>query len=48
MPPTSGSSTDCATVDRGLVLAIIHNPENYYVNVQNAEFTAGALRGQQG
>ncbi|HEX6292564.1 MAG TPA: CHRD domain-containing protein [Herpetosiphonaceae bacterium] len=44
--PTSGVSSGCATVDRDLILAIIMNPELYYVNVHNAEFPAGALRGQ--
>lgn len=44
--PTSGSSSACATADRGLILEIIRNPERYYVNVHNAEFPAGALRGQ--
>lgn len=44
--PTSGSSSACATVDRDLILAIIQNPEQYYVNVHNADFPAGALRGQ--
>jgi hypothetical protein len=47
-PPTSGSSSGCATVDRDLIKAIIQNPEEYYVNVHNADFPAGALRGQLG
>jgi CHRD domain len=46
LPPTSGTSSGCAPVDRELALAIIQNPENYYVNVHNAEYPAGALRGQ--
>lgn len=44
--PTSGSSSGCATVDPALIKAIRQNPENYYVNVHNAEFPGGALRGQ--
>ncbi len=44
--PTSGTSSGCVSVDRDLILAIMHNPEQYYVNVHNAEYPAGALRGQ--
>ena len=44
--PTSGSSSACATVSEDLIKAISQNPENYYVNVHNAGFPAGALRGQ--
>jgi hypothetical protein len=46
VPPSTGTSSACATVPRDLALAIIQNPENYYVNVHNAEYPAGALRGQ--
>ncbi len=46
MPPTSGTSSGCARADRDLVLAILKNPAGYYVNVHNAEFPAGAVRGQ--
>lgn len=46
VPPTSGSATACATADRDLLLAIARHPEQYYVNVHNAEYPAGALRGQ--
>lgn len=45
-PPTSGSSSGCVPASRELILAIINNPENYYVNVHNADFPAGAVRGQ--
>jgi CHRD domain len=45
-PPTGGSSSNCASVDRDLIKAIMHDPQNYYVNVHNAEFPAGAVRGQ--
>ena len=47
-PPTSGSSTGCVSADRDLLLEILMNPENYYVNVHNADYPAGALRGQLG
>lgn len=45
-PPTTGESSACAEVDPALIRAILKNPENYYVNVHNAEYPAGALRGQ--
>lgn len=46
--PANGSSKDCATLERDKILDIIQNPANYYVNVHNAEFPDGALRGQLG
>jgi len=46
VPPTSGSSSACTSVDPALIKAIRQNPENYYVNVHNADFPGGALRGQ--
>jgi hypothetical protein len=47
-PPTHGTASGCADVDRALAKDIRQNPEDYYVNVHNAEFPAGALRGQLG
>ncbi len=47
-PPSGGTSTGCATVDRELAKAIAKDPSAYYVNVHNAEYPAGALRGQLG
>jgi hypothetical protein len=45
-PPTSGASKGCATVTTALANAIIANPANYYVNVHNAAYPNGAIRGQ--
>jgi hypothetical protein len=38
--------TGCTVIDRDLALAILTDPSSYYVNVHNADHTAGALRGQ--
>jgi hypothetical protein len=45
-PPTSGSSSGCKSVDQELIKAILQDPSAYYVNVHNAEYPAGAMRGQ--
>ncbi|HLT46710.1 MAG TPA: CHRD domain-containing protein [Rubricoccaceae bacterium] len=46
-PPTDGTSRGCvADVERDLIRAMLRNPEGYYVNVHNAEYPAGAIRGQ--
>jgi hypothetical protein len=44
--PLSPIEAGCTKVNRTLIKAIIQDPELYYVNVHNAEFPAGALRGQ--
>ena len=44
--PLNPINFGCVTVENGLIKAIIQNPELYYVNVHNADFPGGALRGQ--
>lgn len=44
-PDESGHSSGCTSADRELILDIIKNPEEYYVNVHSTEFRAGAVRG---
>ena len=47
-PPRSGASSGCTSVADTLIMDILANPGNYYVNVHNAGFPAGAVRGQLG
>jgi hypothetical protein len=44
-PPTSGTSTGCVT-NAALAADLLAAPADYYVNVHNAPFPGGALRGQ--
>jgi len=44
--PGSGSSKGCVDLDKEKIKEIIQNPANFYVNVHNAEFPDGAVRGQ--
>jgi hypothetical protein len=47
-PGADGTAAGCTTADRELVKDIAKNPTEYYVNVHNADFPGGALRGQIG
>lgn len=44
--PSGGFSSGCESVSREFALELISNPEEYYVNVHNAAYPGGAVRGQ--
>jgi len=44
-PPVNGRSAGCVT-DKVEARAILADPSTYYVNVHNAQFPGGAIRGQ--
>jgi hypothetical protein len=44
--PKTGSAKGCKTADAAVVKAIMQNPADYYVNIHNAAFPQGAIRGQ--
>lgn len=55
--PQNGQAGDCIsestegkfpTKEAGIVQRILKNPQNFYINVHNTEFPAGAIRGQLG
>lgn len=45
-PPANGGSAGVVPITKELAKEIRKNPEMYYVNIHNAEFPRGALRGQ--
>jgi hypothetical protein len=48
-PDETGASSGCVFAPRELLLDIVHNPQNYYVNVHTVPlYAAGAVRGQLG
>lgn len=44
----SPTAKGCVSVDKDAIEDMMNNPANYYINVHNAEFPNGALRGQLG
>jgi hypothetical protein len=44
--PAEGSSKGCAPASRTVIQQISQTPENFYLNIHNAEFPKGAVRGQ--
>lgn len=47
-PDATGTSTGCVDATAELIKRIRQSPELFYVNVHNAEFPNGAVRGQLG
>jgi CHRD domain len=44
--PKTGTAKGCKSADTAVIQDLMQNPANYYVNVHNAEFPQGAVRGQ--
>ena len=45
-PDADGTASGCVSAPRELILEILRDPDEFYVNVHNAEFPGGAVRGQ--
>lgn len=44
--PEDGDSADCVNPGEALTQEILANPSEFYVNVHNADYPGGAIRGQ--
>ncbi|HKX83673.1 MAG TPA: CHRD domain-containing protein [Pyrinomonadaceae bacterium] len=45
-PGANGTSKGCVDASKELIMRLRQTPENFYVNVHNAAFPNGAVRGQ--
>ena len=45
-PPSEGTSKQCIGAEATTLQSILDDPASFYVNVHNAEFPKGAVRGQ--
>jgi hypothetical protein len=45
-PGADGKSSGCVAADAALLKGLAENPSGYYVNVHNAQYQGGAVRGQ--
>lgn len=45
-PPTDGEKDKCVSAPEAIADEIERNPSNFYVNVHNADYPDGAIRGQ--
>ena len=47
IPPSSGFSSGCVNgVSQDLILDLLRTPDDFYINVHNTDYPAGAVRGQ--
>ena len=46
--PTDGQSERCVAVEPAVAASLLSSPADYYVNVHNADYPGGAVRGQLG
>jgi CHRD domain len=44
--PKTGTAKGCTKADAPVIIAIMKDPAGYYVNIHNAAFPKGAVRGQ--